>query len=77
MGCTIVFSSMGHGLYNTVVQRCMAHDPWVFVTDVSPMGHGKIVAEPCAQQTVLWLPQDLVIAQSGCGILRQGTASVS
>ena len=30
MGCT-----------TPVVQRCMAHDPWVFVTVVSPMGHGK------------------------------------
>jgi hypothetical protein len=45
---------MGHGLYNGiishgswVVQRCMAHDPWDFVTIVPPMTHGKNVAEPC------------------------------
>ena len=34
-------TSMGHGWYNTVVQRCMAHDPWDFVTFAPPMTHGK------------------------------------
>ena len=34
-------TSMGHGWYNTVVQHCMAHDPWDFVTLALPMTHGK------------------------------------
>jgi len=31
--------SITHGLYNSIVQRCMAHGSWNFVTIVSPMGH--------------------------------------
>ena len=41
MGCTVVLTSMGHGLYNALYNNCMAHDPWAFCQIATPMTHGK------------------------------------